>query len=194
MTHTSRSIAIVTGGSRGIGAAAAVALATHGYDVCVAYRRDAAAADRVADAVRQQQQQAITRQADVASEQDVMRLFDACASELGPVSALVNSAGIVADKARVDETSVERFTHLLQVNVIGTFLCCREAVKCMSTRYGGEGGSIVNVSSVASRIGSPGEYVDYAASKGAVDSFSLGLAKEVALEGIRVNVVPRVQY
>jgi NAD(P)-dependent dehydrogenase (short-subunit alcohol dehydrogenase family) len=182
-------IVVVTGGSRGIGAATATLLAERGWDVAVAYHRDAEAADRIAAACRARGRRAVPVRADVSSESDVVRLFRAVDDELGPLQALVNSAGIVAPKARVDELSASRVERLFAVNVLGSFLCAREAVRRMSSRHGGTGGSIVNVSSAAARLGSPGEYVDYAATKGAVDTMTLGLATEVADEAIRVNAV-----
>jgi NAD(P)-dependent dehydrogenase (short-subunit alcohol dehydrogenase family) len=182
-------VAIVTGGGRGIGAATSLLLAEAGYAVCVGYRNDAAAAQAVADQARQMGARALYVQADVACEADVSRLFATCTAELGAVTALVNSAGVVAAKARLEDMSLERFMRLFATNVTGTFLCCREAIKQMSTRNGGAGGGIVNLSSVAARLGSPSEYIDYAASKGAVDTLTLGLARELADEGIRVNAV-----
>ena len=178
-----RGVAIVTGGGRGIGAATARLAAAAGWAVCVTYRSDRAAAEQVA---RELGGSAV--QADVAVEADVERAF-AAADRLGPLTALVANAGIVGPRARVDQLSAERVERMLAVNVLGTVLCCREAVRRMSTRHGGRGGSIVLLSSAASRLGSPGEYVDYAASKGAVDTLGIGLAREVAGEGVRVNVV-----
>jgi NAD(P)-dependent dehydrogenase (short-subunit alcohol dehydrogenase family) len=175
---------IVTGGSRGIGAATARLAAERGYAVCINYRKDANAAEKLAREIK-----AIAIQGDVASEADVVRLFRTVDDKLGRVSALVNNAGIVDRGTRVEQMSAERIQRMLAVNVMGSFLCAREAVKRMSTRHGGEGGAIVNVSSVAARLGGPGEYVDYAASKGAIDTFTIGLAKEVGPEGIRVNAV-----
>jgi NAD(P)-dependent dehydrogenase (short-subunit alcohol dehydrogenase family) len=156
--------------------------------VCFSYRANEAAADAVAEDVRRAGGTAHPVRADMAVEQDIVDLLDA-AAELGPVTGLVANAGIVAEKRRLDEVDADRVRRLLKVNVAGPILCCREAVRRMSTRHGGQGGSIVLVSSVASRLGSPGEYVDYAASKAAVDTLGLGLAQEVAAEGIRVNVV-----
>jgi NAD(P)-dependent dehydrogenase (short-subunit alcohol dehydrogenase family) len=176
-------VALVTGGSRGIGEAAARAAAAAGWTVCLTYRADAEAAEAVA-----LETGGMAVQADVAGEADVLRAFRA-ADELGPLTAMVANAGIAAPKARVDELSAERVERMFAVNVVGAFLCCREAVRRMSTHHGGNGGSIVLVGSAASRIGSPGEYVDYAASKGAVDTLGIGLAREVAQEGVRVNVV-----
>jgi NAD(P)-dependent dehydrogenase (short-subunit alcohol dehydrogenase family) len=182
------SVALVTGGGRGIGAAASLALATDGFDVALTYVADEQSALRQVERCRVIGGSAIAIRCDVAVEADVVHAF-AVADELGPLGALVNSAGIVGQAARVDEIDAERIARMLAVNVTGPFVCAREAVRRMSTARGGTGGSIVNVSSVASRIGSPNEYVDYAASKGAVDTFTIGLAKEVASEGIRVNAV-----
>jgi NAD(P)-dependent dehydrogenase (short-subunit alcohol dehydrogenase family) len=177
-------VMLVTGGSRGIGAATALLAAQRGYAVAVNYVKDGAAAERLARDVK-----GIAVQADVASEADVVRLFRTVDEKLGPVTALVNNAGIVDRGSRVEAMSAARIERMLAVNVVGSFLCAREAVKRMSTRRGGNGGAIVNVSSVAARLGGPGEYVDYAASKGAIDTFTVGLAKEVGAEGIRVNAV-----
>lgn len=183
-------VVIVTGGSRGIGAATCRLAAERGYAVCVNYVRNGEAADAVAaDCRRVAGGKAIVAQADVAVEADVVRLFETVDRELGRVTALVNNAGVLERQMRVEEMDAGRIARVLAVNVIGTFLCCREAVRRMSAKHGGEGGAIVNVSSVAARVGSPGEYVDYAAAKGAVDSLTLGLSKEVAEEGIRVNAV-----
>jgi NAD(P)-dependent dehydrogenase (short-subunit alcohol dehydrogenase family) len=181
-------VAVVTGGGRGIGAATARLLAADGWDVCVGYRADGAAADRVVAACLAAGRKAVAVRADVAAEADVLGLF-AEADRLGPLGALVNNAGVVDRRQRVDELTVARIERLLAVNVLGALLCAREAVRRMSTRHGGGGGVIVNLSSAAARIGGAGEYVDYAASKGAVDSLTLGLAKEVATEGVRVNAV-----
>lgn len=182
-------VAVVTGGSRGIGAATALQLAHQGWDVCVGYHSAADAAESVAEECRRCGQRAVTMAVDVAAEMAVVALFDQVDGALGPVGALVNSAGIVAPQARVEDIGFERLERMFAVNVIGSFLCAREAVRRMSTRHGGHGGAIVNVSSAASRLGSPGEYVDYAASKGAIDTMTIGLAREVADEGIRVNAV-----
>ncbi len=183
-----RGVVLVTGGSRGIGAAVARSAAAAGWAVCLTYRGDEAAAAAVVDDIERAGGAASAVRADVAVEADVLQAF-AAAERLGPLTALVANAGIVGDKARVDELTAERVERMLAVNVLGTILCCREAVRRMSTRHGGTGGSLVLVGSAASRLGSPGEYVDYAASKGAVDTLGLGLAREVADEGVRVNVV-----
>lgn len=182
-------VMIVTGGSRGIGAATTLLAASRGYAVAIGYVRDRKAADEVAHKAREHGVAALPVQVDVAQEAQVAALFDTVDAELGPVTVLVNNAGIVGHQARVDELSLERLTRMFAINVLGSFLCARQAVRRMSTRYGGRGGAIVNVSSVASRLGSPSEFVDYAASKGAIDTFTLGLAREVATEGIRVNAV-----
>lgn len=181
--------AIVTGSSRGIGAATARLLAQQGYQVCINYRSDEAAANDVLRQVEKLAPKAIAVRADVSNEQDVEKLFRAVDERLGLLGVLVNNAGVVAQQARVESMDAARIEQVLKTNVIGAFLCAREAIKRMSTRHGGSGGSIVNVSSAASRIGSPNEYVDYAASKGALDTFTRGLALEVAEEGIRVNCV-----
>ena len=180
---------IITGGSRGIGAACAVRAARAGYAVVASYRDDAHAAAAVVSAIEREGGRALALRADVAVATDVAQLFDAADRAFGPLTALVNNAGITAPSSRVDEMDVARLTRMFATNVIGSFLCAREAVRRMSTRHGGPGGAIVNLSSAAARLGSPGEYVDYAASKGAIDTFTLGLAKEVAAEGIRVNAV-----
>jgi NAD(P)-dependent dehydrogenase (short-subunit alcohol dehydrogenase family) len=179
-------VMIVTGGGRGIGAATARLAAQRGYAVCVNYRSERASAERLAQEIGGG---ALAVPGDVSAESDVMRLFETVDRALGPVSALVNNAGIVDSGTRVEAISRERLQRMFEVNVFGTFLCAREAVKRMSTRRGGKGGAIVNVSSIAARLGSPGEYVDYAAAKGAVDTLTVGLAKEVGAEGIRVNAV-----
>jgi NAD(P)-dependent dehydrogenase (short-subunit alcohol dehydrogenase family) len=182
-------IALITGASRGIGAATARLAAGRGYAVCVNYRQDRAAADAVVADIERTGGRAIAVAADVSSEPDVVRLFETADRELGPIAALVNNAGIVGRQARLDEMDAIRLNRMFAINVIGSFLCAREAVRRMSTHHGGAGGAIVNVSSAASRLGSPNEYVDYAASKGAIDTMTIGLSKEVAAEGIRVNCV-----
>ncbi|MDO9167451.1 MAG: SDR family oxidoreductase [Rhodoferax sp.] len=180
---------LITGGSRGIGAATALLAAQRGYAVAVNYTANSLAADDVVRQIRASGGHAITVQADVAVEAQVMAMFERIDAKLGRLTALVNNAGVVDVAARVDEMSVARLKRMFDINVLGSFLCAREAVKRMSTRHGGTGGSIVNVSSVAARLGGSGQYVDYAASKGAVDTLTVGLAKEVAMEGIRVNAV-----
>ncbi|MGO9342388.1 MAG: SDR family oxidoreductase [Acidimicrobiales bacterium] len=182
-------IALVTGASRGIGAATATCLAAASWDVAVGYLHEADAAESVVDECRSLGRRAMAIKGDVASDYDVVTLFTRIDKELGALSALVNSAGVVDQKARVDEYSSARLERMFAVNVIGSFLCAREAVRRMSALHGGDGGSIVNVSSAAARLGSPGEYVDYAASKGAIDTMTLGLAREVAAERVRVNAV-----
>jgi len=182
-------ILLVTGGSRGIGAATARLAAARGYDVCVNYRSNKDAASRVVSDVEAAGRRAVAIAADVSVEADVVRLFDACDRQLGRLDALVNNAAILEKQMRLDGMDAARVTRVLATNVVGPFLCAREAVRRMSTKYGGRGGAIVNVSSGASRLGSPNEYVDYAASKGALDTMTTGLAKEVAQEGIRVNSV-----
>ena len=182
-------VMIVTGASRGIGAATARLAARQGFDVCVNYRRAGDAAEEVVRDVRAAGRRAIAVQGDVGCEADVTRLFETCDRELGAVTALVNNAAILELQARLEGIDRARLERVFAINVFGAFACAREAVKRMSTRHGGQGGSIVNVSSVAARLGSPGEYVDYAASKGALDTMTVGLAVEVAQERIRVNGV-----
>jgi NAD(P)-dependent dehydrogenase (short-subunit alcohol dehydrogenase family) len=182
-------IALITGGSRGIGAATAICAARQGFAVAVNYTRDVQAANRVVQQIAAAGGQAIAVQADVADEAQILAMYQTIDAQLGPVSALVNNAGVVDVAARVDAMSAERIRRMFDINVLGTFLCTRGALKRMSTRHGGKGGSIVNVSSVAARLGGPGQYVDYGASKGAIDTFTIGLAKEVATEGVRVNAV-----
>lgn len=186
MNTGSDGVLLVTGGGRGIGAATARLAARRGWAVAVNYAANSLAADEVVRAIRAEGGRALTVQADVAQ---VLRMFEKVDAKLGRLTGLVNNAGVVDVTARVDEMSAARWKRMFDINVFGSFLCAREAVRRMSTRHGGGGGAIVNVSSAASRIGSPGQYVDYAASKGAIDTFTLGLAKEVAAEGIRVNAV-----
>jgi NAD(P)-dependent dehydrogenase (short-subunit alcohol dehydrogenase family) len=182
-------VVVVTGASRGIGAEVARQAAAAGHDVALTFRRRGDQARAVADECRRIGVQALVVRADVSVERDVEELFLRVDDALGPVSALVNNAGIVEPQMRVEAMSAERLERVFRVNVIGSFLCAREAVRRMSTATGGIGGMIVNLSSAASRLGSPHEYVDYASSKGAIDTFTLGLAKEVAADGIRVNAV-----
>ena len=182
-------VILITGGSRGIGAATAILAAQQGYRICINYLTDAAAAHEVLARVHALGAKAIAVQADVSNEEEIISLFTRGDEELGPITALVNNAGTVGLKSRVDEMSESRILHTLRTNVLGPILCSRYAVLRMSPRYGGQGGNIVNVSSGAARLGSPNEYVDYAASKGALDTFTLGLSKELAGEGIRVNAV-----
>jgi NAD(P)-dependent dehydrogenase (short-subunit alcohol dehydrogenase family) len=182
-------IALITGASRGIGRATALVAAERGYDVCVNYVRDRHAADEVVAGVERAGRRAVAVAADVSREADVVRMFGELERRLGRIDALVNNAGVLEHQMAVSEMTAERLLHVFGVNVVGPFLCSREAVRRMSTKRGGAGGAIVNVSSAASRIGSAGEYVDYAASKGALETMTLGLAREVADEGIRVNAV-----
>ncbi len=182
-------VVLITGGSRGIGAATALAAARAGYAVALSFQTDGQAAQSVVRAIEVLGGQALAIQADVAQEDSVLAMFSAIDATWGRLDALVNNAGVVDVASRVDAMSVARLRRMFDTNVLGSFLCAREAVLRMSTRHGGRGGSIVNVSSAASRLGSPGQYVDYAASKGAVDTFTVGLSKEVAAEGIRVNAV-----
>jgi NAD(P)-dependent dehydrogenase (short-subunit alcohol dehydrogenase family) len=180
---------LVTGASRGIGAATALLAASHGYAVAVNFTNNAEAAESIVQKIRAAGGRAIAVQADVAVEKEVMAMFEQVDAEFGRLDALVNNAGVVDQTSRVETMTMERLQRMFAVNVFGSFLCAREAVRRMSTRHGGKGGAIVNVSSAAARIGSPGQYVDYASAKGAIDTFTIGLAKEVAAEGIRVNAV-----
>jgi NAD(P)-dependent dehydrogenase (short-subunit alcohol dehydrogenase family) len=182
-------VVVITGASRGIGAATALLAAQRGYAVCVNYRSNRAAANAVVNAITQSGARAIAVAADIAVEAEVAGMFTAVDRELGSVTALVNNAGIVDRQSRLEDMSATRLQRMFAINITGSFLCAREAVRRMSTRHGGSGGAIVNVSSGAARGGSPGEYIDYAASKGAIDTLTIGLAREVAQEGIRVNAV-----
>ena len=182
-------VLLVTGGSRGIGAATARLAAAQGWAVAVNYSANSLAADEVVRAIRAAGGRALAVQGDVADEAQVLRMFETVDAKLGRLTGLVNNAGVVDVTARLDEMSVARWRRMFDINVIGSMLCAREAVRRMSTRHGGSGGAIVNLSSAASRLGSPGQYLDYAAAKGAIDAFTIGLAKEVAIEGIRVNAV-----
>jgi len=182
-------IVLITGASRGIGAATARLCARAGWDVALNYAHDAAAAEQVADEVRALGRRALVLQADVADEQQVRRMFEQVDAGLGRLTGLVNNAGIVAPRARLEDMASERWRRVFEVNVMGTLLCCQLAARRMSTRHGGAGGAIVNLSSRAAEFGSAGIYVDYAASKGAVDTLTKGLARELIAEGIRVNGV-----
>lgn len=182
-------VLLVTGGSRGIGAAICRFGSKAGYRVAVNYAANQDAADALVAEIEAAGGEAFAVKGDVGSEADIVAMFEAVDRAYGRLDAFVNNAGIVDVKARVGEMDVSRLERMMRINVVGSFLCAREAVKRMSTRHGGSGGSIVNISSAAATLGSPGEYVDYAASKGAIDTFTIGLAREVALEGIRVNAV-----
>jgi NAD(P)-dependent dehydrogenase (short-subunit alcohol dehydrogenase family) len=195
MIDDDKQVLIVTGASRGIGAATARLAARRGFAVCVNYLHNAEAAKSVVAGIERDGGQAIAVKADVSSESDIVRLFETVASDLGRLTALVNNAGTLEQQTRVDSMDAARLQRMFAINVIGPFICAREAVRRMSNRIGGNGGAIVNVSSRAARLGSPGEYIDYAATKGAIDTFTIGLAKEVAEEGIRVNAVrPGIIY
>lgn len=180
---------LITGSSRGIGASTALLAAKRGYNVCVNYLQNQAAAEKVVNEIIRNEGKAIAYQADTSSETDVKSLFSKIDRDFGKLTALVNNSGILEHQSRLDGIDLDQFQRVLNSNIISCFLCSREAIKRMSTRYGGAGGAIVNVSSIAARTGSPGEYVDYAVSKGAVDTLTIGLSKEVAAEGIRVNAV-----
>ncbi|MEO8807585.1 MAG: SDR family oxidoreductase [Burkholderiaceae bacterium] len=188
-THTNPRTVLVTGGGRGIGAATSLRCAQQGWAVAVNYSSGEAPAAAIVAQIRAAGGTALAVQADVSDEVQVLAMFATIERELPPLGALVNNAGVVDVQARVDVMSLPRLQRMFAINVFGSFLCAREAVKRLSTRHGGRGGVIVNLSSAASRIGAPGQYVDYAAAKGAIDVFTMGLAKEVALEGIRVNAV-----
>ena len=180
---------LITGASRGIGAACATLAAQRGYAVIVNYASNATAAQIVVDQIKAAGGNALAVQGDVSRESDVLRIFASIDAQFGRLDALINNAGILDKQSRVDAMTVERLQAMFNTNIIGSFVCAREAVKRMSHKYGGKGGAIVNVSSAAARLGAPNEFVDYAASKGAIDSMTIGLAKEVAAEGIRVNAV-----
>ena len=182
-------VLLITGGSRGIGAATALLAAQDGWAVAVNYANNQAAANQVVQAIAQAGGQAIAVQGDVADEAQIARLFATVDQQLGRVTGLVNNAGVVDVTARVEDMSWQRLERMMRINVLGTFACAKEAIRRMSTRHGGQGGVIVNLSSVAARLGAPAQYVDYAASKGAIDTFTVGLAKELATENIRVNAV-----
>ncbi len=185
----SERVVIVTGAGRGIGAQCAIEIAAAGDAVCINYRRDEAAATAVVEQIRAAGGRALAVAADIAREDEVLALFQRCDRELGPLTGLVNNAGIVAPAARVDQIDAERLRRLFETNVHGAFFCAREAVRRMSTRHGGHGGVIINISSIAAVTGAAGEYVDYAASKAAIDTMTVGLAREVAAEGIRVVAI-----
>lgn len=180
---------VITGGSRGIGRATAIAGAKAGYQVWIGYRSDGAAAQATVDEIAADGGLAKMMACDVGDEAQINALFTEVDRAPGRLKVLINNAGVVDLQATVEQMSIERLQRMFQINVIGSFLCAREAIKRMSTSNGGQGGAIVNLSSAASKLGSPGEFVDYAAAKGAIDSFTIGLAKEVALQGIRVNAV-----
>lgn len=184
----SKGVCVVTGGSRGIGAASAVLAARHGWDVLINYRANAARAGEVADKVRAEGRRAETVAADVAHEPGVLETF-AAADAMGRVTALVNNAGFAEEYSILTDCSADRIQRVVQLNVVGAILVAKEAVKRMATRFGGEGGAIVNLSSAAAKLGSPNAFIDYAATKGAIDSFTIGLALEWAKDGIRVNAV-----
>ena len=184
-----RKVVLVTGGGRGIGAATCILAAQKGWDVAVNYAANAEAAHQVVRQIQATGARAIAIQADVADEAQVLAMFKRVQAELGPLQGLVNNAGVIDVYARLDEMSMARWRRMFDINVLGSMLCAREAVLQMSTKHGGQGGSIVNLSSAAARLGAAGQYLDYAAAKGAIDSLTLGLAKEVAGEGIRVNAI-----
>lgn len=188
-TSSGRKALLVTGGSRGIGAQTALLAARQGWRVAVNYQANEAAAGKVVAEIEAGGGEAFAVKGDVGSEADILAMFEAVDARFGSLQGLVNNAGVVDIKARVDEISAARIERQMRVNVVGSILCAREAVKRMSTKHGGSGGSIVNISSIAAVLGSAGEYVDYAASKGAIDTFTIGLSREVAEEGIRVNAV-----
>lgn len=182
-------VLLITGGSRGIGAATALLAAQDGWAVAVNYASNQAAADQVVQAIQDAGGQAIAVQGDVADEAQILSMFATVDQQLGPISGLVNNAGVVDVTARVEDMSWQRLERMMRINVMGSIVCAREAIRRMSPRHGGQGGVIVNLSSVAARLGAPGQYADYAASKGAIDTFTVGLSKELAAENIRVNAV-----
>jgi NAD(P)-dependent dehydrogenase (short-subunit alcohol dehydrogenase family) len=184
-----RKVLLVTGGSRGIGAATCILAAQKGWAVAVNYTANSKAADEVVAEIKKTGGEAMSVQADVANEEQVLAMFENVRNTLGPIQGLVNNAGVVDVSARLDQMSMTRWRRMFDINVLGSMLCAREAIRQMSTLHGGKGGSIVNLSSAAARLGAPGQYLDYAAAKGAIDSFTLGLSKEVAAEGIRVNAI-----
>jgi NAD(P)-dependent dehydrogenase (short-subunit alcohol dehydrogenase family) len=184
-----KNVTLITGGARGIGRATALALAARGEAICIVYRTREACAQKVVETIRQLGGEALAIQADIASEEQVVALFRRIDAQLGPLTGLVNNAAMMCRQASIEALTSERLAAMFATNVTGSFLCAREAVKRMSHRHGGRGGAIVNVSSAASRLGSPHEYLDYAASKGAIDTFTTGLSLEVAAQGIRVNAV-----
>jgi NAD(P)-dependent dehydrogenase (short-subunit alcohol dehydrogenase family) len=184
-----RKVLLVTGGGRGIGAATCILAAQKGWAVAVNYTANARAADEVVAQIKKAGGEAMSVHADVSNETQVLAMFEKVRSSMGPLQGLVNNAGVIDVSARLDEMSMARWRRMFDINVLGTLLCAREAILQMSTRHGGKGGSIVNLSSAAARLGAAGQYLDYAAAKGAIDSFTLGLSKEVAAEGIRVNAV-----
>ncbi len=184
-----KKIVLITGGSRGIGAATALAAGQAGYHVCINYRKNQSAAKQVAETIQKSGGYAQAFQADVSSESDVLRMFQAISNSFGKITHLVNNAGTLEKKSRLEDMSVKRWQNVFATNTLGSFLCIREAIKHMSVRHGGQGGSIVNVSSAAARLGSPFEFIDYAATKGAMDTMTIGLGKELAEDKIRVNGV-----
>ncbi|WP_413664052.1 SDR family oxidoreductase [Microbulbifer sp. CNSA002] len=184
-----KKVALITGGNRGIGAATAKLLAHRGYQIAISYRQRKQQAEELIVELRSFGVLAIAVRADISSEKDIVQLFNTVDEQLGPISCLVNNAAIIKPQMRVETMDAERINEILRTNITGTLLCCREAIKRMSIKNGGTGGTIVNISSAASRSGSPNEYIDYAASKGAVDTLTIGLSQEVADEGIRVNGV-----
>lgn len=182
-------IMLITGGSRGIGAATALLAAANGYAIALNYIKNKTAADNVVSEIKSGGGNAVAIQADIAVEAEVVRLFEEVDKQFGTLDCLVNNAGILEKQMRVEDMTADRLNRIFAANITGQIICAREAIKRMSTKYGGKGGTIINVSSIAARLGSPDEYVDYAASKGAIDTFTIGLSKEIAVEGIRVNAV-----